>query len=94
MQRKSSIPILNERHFEHVALSSSLYSHLFLVLQLKQPMIVLENEKRILNTMGAFFLSFFFSTPTPPQHKLPDQLAFPLKSYTLCSEPEPRIMGR
>lgn len=53
-------------------------------------MIILENGKRILNTtMEGLFLFF---PPTQYNNKLPDQLAFPLKSYALCSEPEPHIM--
>lgn len=89
-QLPSQIP--NKRHFQHLAGRSSLFSRVFLILQLKEHTIISEKEHPQHNNGGLVFLH---APPPPLQHnnKLPDQLAFPLKSYTLCSKPELHIIG-
>lgn len=55
-------------------------------------MIILQYKEYILIMTEKKILLFFLPLPRTHNNKLPDQLAFSLKSYTLCSEPELHII--
>lgn len=65
-------------------------SLVFVFLQIK-PIMLPEYEKYIL-ILTEKKICCFFTLPRSCNNKLPDQLAFSIKSYTLCSKPERRII--